>query len=111
MQYPVQPKDILPELIVCAANQYIDKNKPNEPIILLGLRHGCPMMMQQWDNIDPNDNYFRTCKETQGFWTNKHRFVDRKKAYQIAKKENQIKRLCPTGSTRKFPELFSEMLY
>ena len=32
-------------------------------------------------------------------------------AYQIAKTQGQIKRLCPTGSTREYPELFSEMLY
>ena len=32
-------------------------------------------------------------------------------AYVIAKAQNQIKRLCPTGSTNPNPKLFSEMLY
>ena len=47
----------------------------------------------------------------QGFLTNKYRFVSRKEAYVIAKAQNQIKRLCPTGSTNPNPKLFSEMLY
>ena len=47
----------------------------------------------------------------QGFLTNKYRFVSRKEAWDIAIQQNQIKRLCPTGSTNPNPKLFSEMLY
>ncbi len=109
--YPVNCDEDLPELIVCAANQYIHEDKPEEPITLLGIRHACDMMSDHYEDIDPKHIDLTTYKETQGFFTNKHRFVDREEGYQIAKAQNQIKRLCPTGSVKEFPELFSEMLY
>ena len=62
-----------------------------------------------WGLID--DKYTHGEKDCnhfkQGFLTNKYRFVDRYEAYEIAVRQNQIRRLCPTGSKR----LYSEMLY
>lgn len=105
MNYPVKPTESLPELIVCAANQ-----DPETQLIYPCVRHGCEIF---WGLID--DRFPHGTKKVihflGGFLTNKYRFVSRKKAYQIALANNQIKRLCPTGSTKKRPELFSEMLY
>ena len=46
LNYPVQPKEELPELIVCAANQYTYND---QTYIILGTRHGCERM---WSQID-----------------------------------------------------------
>lgn len=109
LSYPVQPKDELPELIVCAANQYTYNNTIHT---IVGIRHGCESMWSQIDNSTIKFEDLAILKtEIQGFITNKQRFVNRKEAYQIAKTQNQIRRLCPTGSVREHPELFSEMLY
>ena len=98
--YPVDPKDSLPELIVCAANR-----DPDTGIVYPCVRHGCEIF---WGLIDAQFLDGKDCVHfEQGFLTNKYRFVDRLEAYQIAKDNNQIKRLCPTGSNR----LYSEMLY
>ena len=107
--YPVLPKDELPELIVCAANQYTYND---QTYIILGTRHGCERMWSQIDtSIVPFEKLEIAETEIQGFITNRQRFVTREEAYQIAKTQGQIKRLCPTGSSREHPELFSEMLY
>lgn len=98
--YPVDPKDSLPELIVCAANR-----DPDTLVVYPCVRHGCDIF---WGLIDSQFPKGKDCVHfEQGFLTNKYRFVDRLEAYQIAKDNNQIKRLCPTGSNR----LYSEMLY
>ena len=98
--YPVDPKDSLPELIVCAANR-----DPDTLVVYPCVRHGCDIF---WGLIDSQFPKGKDCVHfDQGFLTNKYRFVDRLEAYQIAKDNNQIKRLCPTGSNR----LYSEMLY
>ena len=98
--YPVDPKDSLPELIVCAANR-----DPDTLVVYPCVRHGCEIF---WGLIDAQFPDDKDCVHfEQGFLTNKYRFVDRLEAYQIAKDNNQIKRLCPTGSNR----LYSEMLY
>ena len=102
-QYPVQPTDELPELIVCSANK-----DPDNQVIYPCIRHGCEIFWGLIDKLNPDQD----CNNfEQGFLTNKYRFVDREEAYQIALVNNQIKRLCPTGSSREYPELFSEMLY
>lgn len=105
MIYPVNPDDDLPELIVCAANK-----DPNSNVVYPCVRHGCEIF---WGLIDDkyNDPDYCTTHFIEGFITNKYRFVGREEAYVIAKAQNQIKRLCPTGSTRKNPQLFSEMMY
>ena len=98
--YPLDPKDSLPELIVCAANR-----DPDTLVVYPCVRHGCDIF---WGLIDVQFPKGKDCVHfEQGFLTNKYRFVDRLEAYQIAKDNNQIKRLCPTGSNR----LYSEMLY
>lgn len=98
---PVQPRDTLEEYIVCAANK-----DPDNGVVYPCVRHGCEIF---WGLID--DKYQHGSKDcmhfVQGFLTNKYRFVDRYEAYEIATKQNQIRRLCPTGSNR----LYSEMLY
>lgn len=100
INYPVNPRYLLPELIVCAANR-----DPDTGIVYPCVRHGCEIF---WGLIDAQFPDGKRCVHfEQGFLTNKYRFVDRLEAYQIAKDNNQIKRLCPTGHNR----LYSEMLY
>lgn len=100
INYPVNPEDSLPELIVSAANR-----DPDTGVVYPCVRHGCEIF---WGLIDAQFPDGKKCVHfEQGFLTNKYRFVDRLEAYQIATENNQIKRLCPTGSNR----LYSEMLY
>ena len=98
---PVQPRDVLDEYIVCAANKDPDNN-----VVYPCVRHGCEIFWglidDKYQHGDKDCNHFK-----QGFLTNKYRFVDRYEAYEIATKQNQIRRLCPTGSKRHY----SEMLY
>ena len=92
---------ILPELIVCAANQ-----DPISLVIYPCVRHGCEIF---WNLID--DKYNDPEKDCntfiQGFLTNKCRFVSREEAYIIAINNNQIRRESPTKNNK----LYSEMLY
>lgn len=101
MHTPVKPDESLPELIVCAANK-----DPDTGVVYPCVRHGCEIF---WGLIDAQypDGKKNCIRFEQGFLTNKYRFVNRKEAYEIAVLNNQIKRLCPTGSDR----LYSEMLY
>lgn len=101
MNYPVSHEEFLPELIVCAANK-----DPDSGVVYPCVRHGCEIF---WGLIDDkyNDPNKSCVHFEQGFLTNKYRFVDRLEAYKIAMDNNQIKRLCPTGSN----QLYSEMLY
>ena len=98
---PVQPRDVLSEFIVCAANK-----DPDSGVVYPCVRHGCEIFWglidDKYDHGEKDCNHFK-----QGFLTNKYRFVDRYEAYEIAVRQNQIRRLCPTGSKR----LYSEMLY
>lgn len=105
MEYPVTPEDSLPVLIVCAANK-----DPETGIIYPCVRHGCEIF---WGLLDAQYEHGTksAIRFEQGFLTNKYQFVTRTEAYKIAKEQGQIKRLCPTGSTKENPELFSEMLY
>lgn len=88
------------ERIMCAANYYDDGtnhafitpiNKENG-FIISGLRHcHCIEMfakMYGFPYSKESQEIHNT--EIQGFLTNLGRFVDRKEAYQIALKENQI---------------------
>lgn len=105
MTYPVNPEDSLPELIVCAANK-----DPETQVVYPCVRHGCEIFWGLIDAQFPHGSK-KVIHFEQGFLTNKYRFVSRAEAYVIAKAQNQIKRLCPTGSTNPNPKLFSEMLY
>lgn len=99
--YPVDPTEHLPEVIICAANRDPDSNK-----IYISMRHGDELFWQQIDDEykDPN----KCCQHfEEGFYTNYRRFVNRKEAYIMALANNQIRRKCPTGSNL----LYSEMLY
>lgn len=99
-----------PERIVCAANKYGD-------VVLAGVRHACPAMAGIDDilearHCDLNEDFG---EEVQGFLTSKHRFVDRKEAWVIARQRNQIVRLVGSQSAANADdpetELFTENLY
>lgn len=98
---PHEPDELIVEIIVSAANR-----DPESKVIYPCVRHGCAIF---WGLIDDkyNDPNKSCVHFEQGFLTNKYRYVDRYEAYIIAKANNQIRRLCPTGSNR----LYSEMLY
>lgn len=97
---PVQPMESLPELIVCSAAK-----NPLTGEVYISLRHGDDYF---WQHHDSQYGDKVSCMDyEQGFITNKHRFVSREEAYEIALANSQIRRLCPTGSKR----LYSEMLY
>lgn len=106
LSYPVQPEDELPELIVCAANQYTYNNTIHT---IVGIRHGCESMWSQIDNSTIKFEDLAILKtEIQGFITNKQRFVNRKEAWDIAIQQKQIRRSLPCDHLK---ELFSEHLY
>ncbi|MCO5250954.1 MAG: hypothetical protein M9949_05985 [Candidatus Kapabacteria bacterium] len=72
----------LPERILCAAIRNPDeKDLAGQPLIYCGLRH-CNIL---WQSKSVSRKLHH-----QGFLTSFGRFVDRKEAYQIAKKNNQI---------------------
>lgn len=101
MNYPVYPDEDLPELIVCAAQSF-------DGLVIPSVRHFDNVYWKIHDTFDSVHFYLSdNGKPIEGFITNKGRFVDRLEAYKIAVENNQIKRLCPTGSNR----LYSEMLY
>ena len=86
--------------IVCAANKHVKGD-----IIILGARHFDKHMRSQIEayNRSPKNQFW-----IQGFIDNKGNFLDRKEAYKVAKKANQIiKKTGAEGSE----ELFSEDLY
>lgn len=100
MNIVVESRESLPELIVCSAAQ-----NPDTLEVYLSLRHGDDYF---WKHHDDQYKKDMSCMHyIQGFITNKKRFVTREEAYIIASNNNQIRRLCPTGSNR----LYSEMMY
>lgn len=100
MSDPVEPRQTLPELIICSAAQ-----NPETLEVYLSLRHGDEYFWKHHDDQYKKD--VSCMRYVQGFITNKKRFVNREEAYIIASENNQIRRLCPTRSNR----LYSEMLY
>lgn len=106
------------EYILCAATHFTNgKGYPYQPInitegiVLSGHRHDC--IFQQWmffsteiqklDVKGRNDIGFIENDSTQGFLTNKNRFVNRREAAEIA---------FATGQTqKKLEKLYSEDLY
>ena len=89
---------VMPERIVCAAQRHRYTGE-----LLLGIRHFDEQMTRQLDRNGQSDvDYLKS-----GFLTNKNRFVDRKEAWAIASRENQILRNVKTSPGT----LFSEHLY
>jgi hypothetical protein len=89
-----------PEYILCAANYYNDGKKHDHTpknievgFITAGRRHhnciGTFAQIVGFPYTEAGHELHRT--EVQGFLTNTNRFVNRKEAYQIAFKANQIK--------------------
>jgi len=101
------------ERVIIAAIYFRDGKQydnPHQPInidsgyVLCGLRHGFIFA----DNaiIFGKDKNERLEHPIQGFMTNHRRFVDRKEAFQIATKMNQIVEMIGEQT-----ELYSENLY
>lgn len=89
--------NIKTERILCAAIHYDDgeintrricKNYPETGIVICGYRHSDIISILPTNNNFRNDGKEYNC--TQGFITNKGRFVDREEAYLIAKNANQL---------------------
>lgn len=100
-----------PELIVCAAIQFEVRVPTQECSNSKGFEWVLPMVRHYspdaHETLGMIDDYYTEHEVQQGFITNKGRFVDRKEALEIAKKNNQIK--FDIGYAPK--ELYSEMLY
>ncbi|KLT48582.1 hypothetical protein [Pasteurella multocida] len=94
-----------PELIVCAACELEDYTT-KELHLVTGARHYDAFMRKQIRSIE-NGTQYPLIGKKQGFITNFGRFVDRKQALEIAKKNDQIK--FDIGYPPE--ELYSEMLY
>lgn len=102
------------ERILCAAIWWDDgiervhmPRNIDSGIVLCGWRHHNCFMVASWGF--PDREYMQL-EEVQGFLTNHNRFVDRKEAFVIAKRANQINQ----EELAKFPnrgELYSEHLY
>ena len=89
---------MISERIVCAANKFEDGT------IVLGVRHGCEIMLASAKKMCYN-NLLRT---EQGFYTNWQRFVSSEEAMIIAREQGQLFR--PDG-THNPDVLYSECLY
>ena len=87
--------------IVCAANLY------DNGMLILGVRHFCPVMRQQMNLINPNLNYWKAIGHQQGFVDKFGTFKTREEAWIIASEANQIIRRCGGDGSK----LFSENLY
>lgn len=99
---------IVPERIVCAANQYQDHN--GNKVVIAGVRHACNVMHAAFVGLNSGETIIYRETEVQGFLTNKHRFVNRQEAWKIAAEQNQI--VCRVGGdTSKGGTLYSENLY
>lgn len=76
------------EKINSAAIKYFLKSDPETPCITWGASHG---QCIEWFSFAGYYSSMRCMdKEVQGFLTTTGRFVDRKEAYQIAKKQGQL---------------------
>ena len=101
------------EYILCAAIHYDDgkintnrrcKNYPKTGIVICGFRHSDIISILPTNNHFRNDGKEYNC--TQGFITNKGRFVNREEAYSIAKKADQL-----LNDFEGKSKLFSENIY
>jgi len=86
------------EFIVCSAIHFDDKQKHvHQPFnietgfIICGLRHhNCYATLSIFDTEKEIYLNVDSGRKGQGFLTSKNRFVGRKEAFQIAKRQNQI---------------------
>lgn len=90
------------ERIVCAAIRLKDGT------IILGVRHWDELMVATYMRLKIVETDLDRTRAEQGFMTNKHRFVNRQEAMQIAKAQGQI--YDPKG-TYDENTLYSECLY
>lgn len=99
------------ERVVCAANKYYDP-VTQEGVTFLGARHCDDIMYDAITNYEAfyNIDIVRDKTEVQGFWTNRHRFLTRTEAFEVAKKAGQIIRRVG-GDTTNGGTLYSENLY
>lgn len=97
-RYGQETHQAMPERIVCAAQRHRYTGE-----LLLGIRHFDEQMGSQLERNGQSDVDY----QESGFLTNKNRFVDRKEAWVIASRENQILRDVETSPGA----LFSEHLY
>lgn len=104
------------ERILCAANYYQDdktyvhncKNIETGFVICGHRHHNCIFIFSKMVGFPYSEESSRLqSTEIQGFLTSKNRFVDRFEAFEIAKKEKQIKDLSKCRSEK----LYSEDLY
>lgn len=92
--------------IVTAANRLVFPD--GREVILLGVRHCCPLMHKSYEQLGIERPYV----ETQGFVDNKGVFLPRRKAWNIAVQANQILRLVGNQyDLSPNQELFSENLH
>jgi len=101
------------EHILCAAIHYNDgKTYDDQPsniesgIVITGRRHH--NAISTLEQLMPDHNPDLVTRENQGFITASNRYVDRKEAYQIAKKAGQ---LLMNLDEQTEPLLISENLY
>ena len=95
------------ERIICAANKYTHDKHDDNPIVILGIRHGCSFMFDHFDDLLESGVNLDDWEEEQGFVTSKHRFVSRKEAWFIAESQGQIIR----DHNKCIGTLYSEHLY
>ena len=91
------------EVIVCAAVR-----DPKTMIVYPSVRHGDEIFWIIMDDKNPSNTDADCSHFTQGFLTNKQRFVNRSEAWEIAEREGQIRFELPCDDKR---QLYSENLY
>lgn len=100
------------ELIVSAANKV---EAGGQEFVVLGIRHYDKIMCYlRQDNLCLIEKLYGQTKEiSQGFITNKGRFVDRNEGMNMAVQSGQIRRLVGFQNTTNLnsSELYSENLY
>lgn len=74
----------------------------NDTIVMTGVRHA-----DIWEDIHQMRAHIKMRRKTEGFLTNKNRFVNRVEAKKIAVAANQL--IVPEEET--FTELYSEDIY
>lgn len=89
--------EVIPERVVCAANRF-----PNGSIVL-GVRHGCQIMLAQAKAMGLVFH-----ESDDGFYTNWQRWVNRTDAMVIAREQGQVFR---EDGTHNPDVLYSECLY
>lgn len=103
MELTDSQKDL--QRVVCAANKL-----PGE-ILLIGARHWDQHMVRQLKILKSAGYEFYVGSEEQGFIDQFDNFLTREEAWKIAKRQNQIIRICSDPIETENGMLFSENLY